>query len=156
MKTAKFAKEMSAAIEKAMDSGRCEFEQMRDAKAVLAKREVVEAAAHARLQTSLDYADSAGLAVALVKAEESGDIDDETLDAGWETQVLRVISSLSTRALLADLAEEVMAAKPTRAHTSSSQLRAGVEDRFWSLSSRDFQTEALDKKLIDTGRALRR
>ena len=50
----------------------------------------------------------------------------------------------------------VMAAKPTRAHTSSSQLRAGVEDRFWSLSSRDFQTEALDKKLIDTGRALRR
>ena len=50
----------------------------------------------------------------------------------------------------------VMAAKPTRAHTSSSQLRAGVEDRFWSLSSRDFQTEALDKKLIDTRRALRR
>ena len=113
MKTVKFATEMSAAIQKAMDSGRCEFEQLRLAKEILAKRQSVEAAAHAVLQTSLDFADSAGLAVALVKAEESGDVDDATLDEGWEVQVLRVDNEEMTRSLLADLTEEVMNATPT-------------------------------------------
>eukprot|EP01047_Picozoa_sp_COSAG01_P050280 COSAG01_NODE_5066_length_4517_cov_2.332277_6_plen_322_part_01 len=82
MSTAKFANEMATAIQR--HGGHCEFEQLRRAKEQLAQRQRIEATARGLLKASLDYDDSSQLAIALVKAEESGMVDDETLDAAWE------------------------------------------------------------------------
>jgi hypothetical protein len=67
-------------------AGHATFEELRAAKGQLATRERIEEKALTELQVVLEYADSAALALALVKAEETGELDEDTLDAAWEVR----------------------------------------------------------------------
>jgi|EP01043_Picozoa_sp_COSAG02_P068935 hypothetical protein len=108
-----FAKDLQLAVDTALESGRCQFEQLREAKDKLAERIEVEAEAQTRLRLSLEHATSAELAVALCQAEEEGLIDEEGIDAGWEVQVARVDNEEMVGDLLKDLVEEVVCTVPT-------------------------------------------
>ena len=123
-----WARDLQFAVDNALESGRCEFEQLKDAKEKLAARIKVEDAALAELQLVMDYAGSAELALALVKAEESGNVHDDHLDRGWEAQVARVDNEQMVASLVADLVEEVVCTIPTYIRVWSSAF-AHVENQ---------------------------
>lgn len=108
-----FAKDLQLAVDTALESGRCKFEQLREAKERLAQRIDIEAEAQKKLKLSLEHASSAELAVALCRVEEDGLIDGEGIDAGWEVQVARVDNEEMAGNLVKDLIEEVVSTVPT-------------------------------------------
>ena len=150
-----YARDLQVAVDTAMESGRCEFEQLRAAKNMLAERIEIEAAAHARLKISLEHATSEELAVALCKTEEEGLIDEEGIDNGWEIQVARVDNEEMVRFLLADLVEQVVHTTPTHIRVwqvAFSQIQAAHDKRAAEAAAIKAQKEAGEQAKKDAAK----
>ena len=150
-----FVRDLQLAVDTALESGRCEFEQLRAAKTLLAERIEVEAEAHARLKISLEHATSEELAVALCKTEEEGLIDEEGIDQGWEIQVARVDNEEMVRFLLADLVEEVVHTIPTHIRVwqyAFSQVEDGHRKRAADAAAVQAQKEAEEQAKRDAAK----
>lgn len=150
-----FAKDLQLAVDTALESGRCQFEQLREAQQKLAERIAVEAEAQARLKLSLEHATSAELAVALCQEEEEGLIDEEGIDAGWEVQVARVDNEEMAGELLKDLVEEVVCTIPTHIRVwqvAFDQIEDGHRQRAAEAAARKAAQEAEEEARKEAAR----
>ena len=150
-----FAKDLQLAVDTALESGRCQFEQLHEAKEKLAARIEVEAEAAGRLRLSLEHATSAELAVALCQAEEEGLIDEEGIDAGWEVQVARVDDEEMVGFLLKDLVEEVVCTVPTHIRVwqvAFNQIEEGHRQRAAEAAAKKAAEEAAEEARKEAAR----